>query len=99
MNAALNDPPVGTTYDTLPAIFFSKLGSREMEAVEPRPEDAADLTSYLKRRQNIKPMKASKKGSKKSKDKPSKGKKGKASKGKKGKASKKKSKTSKKDEL
>ena len=85
MNAALNDPPVGTAYETLPAVFFSKLGSREMEEVEPRPQDAADLTSYLKRRQNIKPKKASKKDSKKKASKKSKGK---ASKGKKGKSKK-----------
>ena len=99
MNAALNDPPVGTSYENLPAIFFSKLGSQEMEEVQPQPKDDADLVFYLKRRQNIKPVKASKKdSSKKNKDKPSKGKKDKP-KDKPSKGKDKASKESKKDEL
>lgn len=62
MNVALNDPPIGTKLDTLPAFYFSPKGSSEMELLSPPPEDDTDLKFYLNRRYKIVPK--AKKGKK-----------------------------------
>ena len=74
MNIALNDPPLGTKFDSLPAYYFSAKGSSEMVPVMPQPQDDADLVFFLKRKQNIKPLKTDKDTKRKKKQK--KGKKG-----------------------
>ena len=60
MNVALNDPPMGTRVDSLPAFFFSPKGSEEIFPVTPQPQDEADLAFFLKWKQNIKPVAGSK---------------------------------------
>eukprot|EP00731_Ephydatia_muelleri_P009083 Em0004g1421a len=57
MNVALNDPPLGTNYDSLPVFYFSARGSTEMVPVTPTPADDADLQFYLKHTVHIKPIK------------------------------------------
>ena len=57
MNVGLNDPPLGTDADNLPAFYFSARGSAEMVPVTPTPTDDADLQFYLKHRVQIKPTK------------------------------------------
>lgn len=56
MNVALNDPPVGTSVDSLPTFLFSPRGSEEILPVTPQPKDEADLAFFLKWKQNIKPQ-------------------------------------------
>ena len=59
MNVALNDPPLGTAFESLPVFYFSARGSKEMVPVTPTPADDADLQFYLKHRVHIKPTKKS----------------------------------------
>ncbi len=68
MNVALNDPPVVTKFESLPAFYFSAKGSGEMIPITPQPQDDADLTFFLKRKQNIMPIKTGKKKKARSKD-------------------------------
>ena len=56
MNVALNDPPLGTSVDSLPVFLFSPRGSDEILPVTPQPKDEADLAFFLKWKQNIKPL-------------------------------------------
>ena len=58
MNVALNDPPVGTDTSSLPSFLFSPRGSSEITPVTPPPKDDADLTFFLKYKQNIKPLRS-----------------------------------------
>lgn len=58
MNVAVNDPPTGTKFDTLPAFFFSKKDSTEMIPVDPKPTDDSDLVFFLKWRHQIKPTRS-----------------------------------------
>lgn len=54
MNLALNDVPVGTTFDPeLPAYLFSAKGSDAVEQVSPKPTDENDIIFFLKYRNSI----------------------------------------------
>ena len=57
MNIALNDPPPGTQFDSLPVFYFSAKDSHFMDPVTPSPKDDADLAFFLKHKQSIKPLK------------------------------------------
>ena len=91
MNVALNDPPIGTKFDVLPAFFFSAKGSSEMSPVAPQPTDDADLVFFLKWKQSIKPLRSDKDMEKSKKKKEGKKKEGKKKEGKKREKGKKKS--------
>ena len=58
MNVAVNDPPTGTKFDSLPAFFFSKKDSTELIPVDPNPADDADILFFLKWRHQIKPTRS-----------------------------------------